>query len=48
MTEPVARKAGRRHWFTEGGNRKLIESEESLENAVRYVMEGQDAKGEFA
>lgn len=47
LVEPVARKAGRRHWFTEGGNGKLIESEEYLENAVRYVMEGQDAKGEL-
>jgi REP element-mobilizing transposase RayT len=37
----VARKAGRCRWFTEGGDRQLIECEEYLENAIRYVIEGQ-------
>lgn len=48
LRDPVARKAGRRRWFTEGANWKLIETEEYLENAVRYVQDGQDAKGEHA
>jgi REP element-mobilizing transposase RayT len=37
----VAKKAGRRHWFTEGGDKELIDSEEYLTNAIRYVLEGQ-------
>jgi REP element-mobilizing transposase RayT len=37
----VAKKAGRRRWFTEGGNKKAIETEEYLANAVKYVLEGQ-------
>lgn len=37
----VGVKAGRRHWFTEGGNKEVIEDEEYLENAIRYVLEGQ-------
>ena len=37
----VAKKAGRRHWFTEGGNKELIDSEEYLNNAIHYVVEGQ-------
>ncbi|MEQ8790410.1 MAG: transposase [Pirellulaceae bacterium] len=35
----VAAKAGRRRWFTEGGEAKVIDSEEYLENAIHYVME---------
>jgi REP element-mobilizing transposase RayT len=38
---PVAKKAGRRHWFTEGGDKELIDSEEYLANAIKYVLEGQ-------
>jgi REP element-mobilizing transposase RayT len=38
---PVARKAGRRHWFTEGGGKEEIYDEEYLRNAIRYVLEGQ-------
>ena len=38
---PVAKKAGRRKWFTEHGSTKWINDEEYLENAVRYVVEGQ-------
>jgi REP element-mobilizing transposase RayT len=41
LENAVAVKAGRRRWFTEGGNHKTIEDEEYLNNAVRYVMEGQ-------
>jgi len=37
----VAKKAGRRRWFTEGGNVENIEEEAYLENAIRYVLEGQ-------
>jgi hypothetical protein len=37
----VAVKAGRRHWFTEGGDKELIHDEEHLRNAIRYVIEGQ-------
>jgi REP element-mobilizing transposase RayT len=37
----VARKAGRRRWFTEGGDMEVIDSEEYLANAIRYVLEGQ-------
>ena len=38
---PAAKKAGRRKWFTEHGSTKWINDEEYLENAVRYVIEGQ-------
>ena len=38
---PSAKKAGRRKWFTEHGSTKWINDEEYLENAVRYVVEGQ-------
>ena len=41
LTTPVARKAGRRHWFTEGGDCKPIDTEEYLKNAIAYVLEGQ-------
>jgi REP element-mobilizing transposase RayT len=37
----VAKTAGRRRWFTEGGNKESIDNEEYLENAIRYVLEGQ-------
>jgi len=37
----VAKKAGRRHWFTEGGDKELIDTEEYLLNATIYVLEGQ-------
>lgn len=37
----VAKKAGRRRWFTEGGDKERIDSEEYLANAIRYVLEGQ-------
>ncbi len=37
----VAVKAGRRHWFTEGGGKEEIYEEEYLRNAIRYVVEGQ-------
>jgi len=38
---PPAKKAGRRKWFTEHGSTKWINDEEYMENAVRYVLEGQ-------
>ena len=41
LTRSVARKAGRRHWFTEGGSCKPIDNEEYLQNAITYVLEGQ-------
>jgi len=34
-------KNGQRHWWTEGGDIKLIWTEEELENVIRYVLEGQ-------
>jgi hypothetical protein len=37
----VAKKAGRRRWFTEGGDKKRIDNEEYLANAITYVSEGQ-------
>ena len=37
----VAKKAGRRHWFTEGGDNERIDNEEYLANAIAYVQEGQ-------
>jgi REP element-mobilizing transposase RayT len=42
LTERVAARAGRRHWFTEGGDKEIIEDETYLDNAIRYVNEGQD------
>lgn len=41
LTKAVAVKAGRRRWFTEGGDKDLIHDEEHLRSAVRYVLEGQ-------
>jgi REP element-mobilizing transposase RayT len=41
LKNKVAEKAGRRHWFTEGGDIEKIEDHEYLENAIRYVLEGQ-------
>jgi REP element-mobilizing transposase RayT len=41
LVETVAKKAGRRRWFTEGGNQETIDTEEYLTNAIEYVMERQ-------
>jgi REP element-mobilizing transposase RayT len=41
LTTTVAKKAGRRHWFTEDGDKQLIDNEEFLQNAIKYVLEGQ-------
>ena len=41
LTEKVAYKAGRKHWFTECGDTEEIQDEEHLRNAIRYVLEGQ-------
>jgi REP element-mobilizing transposase RayT len=38
LTTPVAHKAGRRHWWTEGGDSRPIEDEQYLANAVNYVV----------
>jgi REP element-mobilizing transposase RayT len=37
----VATKAGRRRWFTEGGHKERLDSEEYLANAINYVLERQ-------
>jgi REP element-mobilizing transposase RayT len=41
LTQTLARKAGRRHWFTEGGDKEEIHDEDHLRNAIRYVNDGQ-------
>ena len=41
LTTTVAKKAGRRHWFTEDGDKQEIYNEEFLQNAIKYVLEGQ-------
>jgi REP element-mobilizing transposase RayT len=41
LQKPLAKKAGRRHWFTEGGDKQVIEDTEYLRNAIKYVVEGQ-------
>ena len=37
LTEIVAEGAGRRRWFTESGDAEIIDTEEYLRNAIRYV-----------
>ena len=37
LTTPVARKAGRRRWWTEGGDARPIDDERYFSNAVEYV-----------
>ena len=39
LTTPVAQKAGRRRWFTEGGDVRPIDDERYFANAVEYVTE---------
>ena len=41
LIEKVAHKAGRRRWFTEGGDKELIHDEDHLRSVIRYVLEGQ-------
>jgi len=41
LTSTVARKAGRRRWFSEGGDKLEIDTEKYLENASEYVLDGQ-------
>ncbi len=41
LKKTVADKAGRRRWFTEGGDKEVIEDDNYLENAIQYVREGQ-------
>jgi REP element-mobilizing transposase RayT len=37
----VAKRAGRRRWFTENGDVNVIEDEQYFHNAVNYVLHGQ-------
>jgi REP element-mobilizing transposase RayT len=37
LTDTVAKSAGRRHWFSEGGDAEIIDNQDYLANAVRYV-----------
>jgi REP element-mobilizing transposase RayT len=39
LTTAVAKKAGRRRWWTEHGSTKWINNEQYLANAIRYVNE---------
>jgi REP element-mobilizing transposase RayT len=41
LESPVAKGAGRKRWFTEGGNAQAIENDEYFHAAVKYVLEGQ-------
>ncbi len=41
LTKSVATKAGRRHWFTEGGDKQIVNDETHLRNAIKYVLEEQ-------
>jgi hypothetical protein len=41
LTTTVPKKAGRRHWFTEDGDKQEIYNDEFLQNAIKYVLEGQ-------
>jgi REP element-mobilizing transposase RayT len=41
LTDVVAVKAGRRRWFTEGGDTKSIHDELHLQNAIRYILKRQ-------
>src|SRR5262249_15515878 len=41
LTRQVADKAGRRHWWTEGGSMKPIDNDTYLQNAIEYVLERQ-------
>ena len=38
---PVAKKAGRKRWFSEGGDKETIDTDEYLANAIQYVLDGQ-------
>jgi REP element-mobilizing transposase RayT len=41
LNNQVAKKAGRRRWFTEDGDKTLIDNEEYLQSAIKYVLERQ-------
>jgi len=41
LVYPLGRKAGRKRWFTEGGDKEYVADEAYLENAIGYVSEGQ-------
>jgi REP element-mobilizing transposase RayT len=41
LEQKVGKNAGRRRWFTEGGDKEDIDTEEYLDNAIYYVNEGQ-------
>jgi REP element-mobilizing transposase RayT len=39
LHQQVAVRAGRRHWFTEGGDKRIIDNEDYLNNAIHYVRD---------
>jgi REP element-mobilizing transposase RayT len=41
LTTCVAAKAGRRRWFTEGGDKEVIGDDQYFQNAVEYVRNRQ-------
>jgi REP element-mobilizing transposase RayT len=41
LTTQVAAKAGRRRWFTEGGDKEVIDDDRYFHNAVTYVQDRQ-------
>jgi REP element-mobilizing transposase RayT len=41
LMDQVAKKAGRRRWFTEAGNKESIKDDAYFCNAVKYVLERQ-------
>ncbi len=41
LSGPVARRAGRRRWWTEHGSTKWITEDDYLQNAIAYVLERQ-------
>lgn len=41
LTRTVAKNAGRRRWFSEGGDKLEIDSDKYFDNAIDYVQDGQ-------
>jgi REP element-mobilizing transposase RayT len=42
LSQKVAKSAGRRRWFTEGGDIEFIDDDEQLQEAATYVAERQE------
>lgn len=40
-TTRIAKNAGRKRWFTEGGDKEIIQDDAHFHNTIRYVLEGQ-------